>query len=116
MKRIYPKDISDTIEANINREVKEWMMDFDRLQPNATYSSRYSEECIAKDRIRWYNELPKNMSDDEIREFLGIPVKSQAEIEKEILATPHKTGFSVAEVTGLDLFDKGTNYEVVFPS
>lgn len=116
MKRVYPKDIADAIAANIKREVEEWMATFDRQNPNATYSRRYSEEYVAKDLIRWFNELPKTMSDDEIREYLGIPVKSQEDIEKEILATPHKTGFSVAEVTGLDLLDKGTRCEVILPS
>ena len=116
MKRVYPKDIEDVVAANIKREVEEWMKDFDRQNPNAPYSRRYSEEYAAKDLIRWYNELPKTMSDDEIREYLGIPVKSQEDIEKEILATPHKTGFSVAETTGLDLISRGTYYEVVLPS
>lgn len=115
MKRVYPKDIRAAIKAAVESDVKQGMEHFHKMHPEADPLDEMSEEYWQRYHAKWVNEPHPRMSDDEIREYLGIPVKSQEEIEKEILAAPHREGFTIAEVTGLDWLDRGVITKWFFP-
>lgn len=112
MRRKYPQDILDKIDELVQKDVEDWMVIEFRRKPNMSEFDVYYQREYAKEYFAWYHEPHPNMSDDAIREYLGLPIKTQEEYIKEYL-DKQSVGFNVGEVTGLDLVDRGAYYELV---
>lgn len=117
MKRLrqYPPDIQARVKELVDRDVADHIDHYQKTHPHCTEFDVFSKESTYRWLASWWHEPSVRCSDDEIREYLGLPVKSQDQIIKEILSS-HRTGFSIGELTGLDLLDKGDHYELSLPT
>ena len=112
MRRKYPQDILDKTHELVQKDVEDWVAHEIRCNPNMSQFDVEYQRDYAKHYFAWYHEPHPTMSDDAIREYLGLPVKTQEEYVKEYL-DKQSVGFNVGEVTGLDLVDRGAYYELV---
>lgn len=90
----YPPDIEAELNRQLTRELNSEMEFFHKENPNASSFAAQYHEYSSKYLISWYLELPKWMSNNEIREYLGIPV-----IEE--IRSDSRHGWTIAEMIQL---------------